>query len=219
MDDYRAFWKEQQTNLLQKTKEGVRPIDAGALTQGQRVSNSKAGEDVYNLLIYSKGAYVLHMLEMMDWTPANGEVPFKNSMQQFVKDYAGKAATTEDWKASMEQTMPKSLDLRGDGKLDWFFDEYVYGTELPHYTVSADFTVDDAGVTSAHLKLAQSNVSKNFVMMVPLYLELKNGETERIANVVMHGDTTIDQTVRLGKLPSPAKAMLLNYNADVLSDD
>jgi aminopeptidase N len=156
---------------------------------------------------------------MMDWTPANGEVPFKNSMQQFVKDYAGKAATTEDWKASMEQTMPKSLDLRGDGKLDWFFDEYVYGTELPHYTVSADFTVDDAGVTSAHLKLAQSNVSKNFVMMVPLYLELKNGETERIANVVMHGDTTIDQTVRLGKLPSPAKAMLLNYNADVLSDD
>jgi hypothetical protein len=219
MDDYRAFWKEQQTNLLQKTKEGVRPIDAGALTQGERVSNSKAGEDVYNLLIYSKGAYVLHMLEMMYWTPANGEVPFKNSMQQFVKDYAGKAATTEDWKASMEQTMPKSLDLRGDGKLDWFFDEYVYGTELPHYTVSADFTVDDAGVTSAHLKLAQSNVSKNFVMMVPLYLELKNGETERIANVVMHGDTTIDQTVRLGKLPSPAKAMLLNYNADVLSDD
>jgi hypothetical protein len=219
MDDYRAFWKEQQSNLLQKNAQGVRPIDAGALTQGQRVSNSKAGEDVYNLLIYSKGAYVLHMLEMMYWTPANGEVPFKNSMQQFVKDYAGKAATTEDWKASMEQTMPKSLDLRGDGKLDWFFDEYVYGTELPHYTVSADFTVDDAGVTSAHLKLAQSNVSKNFVMMVPLYLELKNGETERIANVVMHGDTTIDQTVRLGKLPSPAKAMLLNYNADVLSDD
>ena len=219
MDDYRAFWKEQQKNLLQKNVQGVRPIDAGALTQGQRVSNSKAGEDVYNLLIYSKGAYVLHMLEMMYWTPANGEVPFKNSMQQFVKDYAGKAATTEDWKASMEQTMPKSLDLRGDGKLDWFFDEYVYGTELPHYTVSADFTVDDAGVTSAHLKLAQSNVSKNFVMMVPLYLELKNGETERIANVVMHGDTTIDQTVRLGKLPSPAKAMLLNYNADVLSDD
>ncbi len=92
-------------------------------------------------------------------------------MHQFVTDYAGKAATTEDWKASMEKTMPKSLDLRGDGKLDWFFDEYVYGTELPHYTISADFTVDSAGLTSAHLKLAQSNVSKNFVMSVPLYLE------------------------------------------------
>src|ERR1035441_10914860 len=112
MDDYRAFWKEQQTNLLQKNVQGVRPIDAGALTQGQRVSRSEAGEDVYNLLIYSKGAYVLHMLEMMDWTPANGEVPFKNSIQQFVKDYADKAATRSEWKASMEQTMPQSLDVR-----------------------------------------------------------------------------------------------------------
>ena len=219
MDDFRAFWKEQQKNLLQKNAQGVRPIDVGALTQGERVSNSKVGEDIYNLLIYSKGAYVLHMLEMMYWTPADGELPFKNSMQQFVKEYAGKAATTEDWKASMEKTMPKSLDLRGDGKLDWFFDEYVYGTELPHYTISADFTVDDLGITSAHLKLTQANVSKNFVMKVPLYLELKNGETQRIANVVMHGDTTIDQTIRLGKLPLPAKTMLLNYNADVLSDN
>jgi hypothetical protein len=218
MDDYRAFWKEQQANLLQKNAQGVRAIDAGSLTQGERVSNSKQG-DVYSLLIYSKGAYVLHMLEMMYWNKADGEVPFKNSMQQFVKEYAGKAATTEDWKASMEKTMPKWLDLRGDGKLDWFFDEYVYGTELPHYTMTANFTVDDEGLTSAHLKLTQSNVSKTFVMKVPLYLELKNGETQRIANVVMHGDATIEQTIRLGKLPLPAKTMLLNYNGDVLCDD
>ena len=34
MDDYRAFWKEQQKNLLQKNAEGKRPIDVGALTMG-----------------------------------------------------------------------------------------------------------------------------------------------------------------------------------------
>ena len=140
-------------------------------------------------------------------------------MQQFVTDYAGKAATTEDWKASMEKTMPKSLDLRGDGKLDWFFDEYVYGTELPHYTVNSAFTVGADGVTSCHLTLGQSNVSKSFLMAVPLYLQMANGSTVRIANVVMHGSDTIDHTFQLGKLPSPAKAMLVNYNADVLSDN
>ncbi len=48
---------------------------------------------------------------------------------------------------------------------------------------------------------------------------MKNGETQRIANVVMHGSATIDQNIQLGKLPSPAKAMLLNYNADVLCDN
>jgi hypothetical protein len=115
--------------------------------------------------------------------------------------------------------MPKSLDLRGDGKLDWFFDEYVYGTELPHYTVGGDFTVSPDGITSVHLKLVQSNVSKDFVMPVPLYLEMQNGSTVRIANVVIHGSSTVDTNVKLGKLPSPAKAMLVNYNADVLSDN
>jgi aminopeptidase N len=218
MGPYRAFWKEQQKNLLQKNAEGKRPIDVGALTMGERVSNEKNG-DVYQLLIYSKGAYVLHMLEMAYWTPQGQETAFKNSLQEFVKEYSGKAATTEDWKASMEKTMPKSLDLRGDGKLDWFFNEYVYGTELPHYTVSADFTVDADGVTSAHLKLAQSNVSKDFVMPVPLYLQMENGNTVRIANVVIHGSDSIDHSFQLGKLPSPAKAMLVNYNADVLSDN
>jgi hypothetical protein len=218
MGPYRAFWKEQQKNLLQKNAEGKRPIDVGALTMGERVSNEKNG-DVYQLLIYSKGAYVLHMLEMAYWTPQGQETAFKNSLQEFVKEYSGKAATTEDWKASMEKTMPKSLDLRGDGKLDWFFNEYVYGTELPHYTVSADFTEDADGVTSAHLKLAQSNVSKDFVMPVPLYLQMENGNTVRIANVVIHGSDSIDHSFQLGKLPSPAKAMLVNYNADVLSDN
>ena len=218
MGPYRAFWKEQQKSLLQKNKEGVRPIDVGALTEGYRVANEKTG-NVYQALIYSKGAYVLHMLEMAYWTPQGQEAAFKNSMQQFVKDYAGKAATTEDWKASMEKTMPKSLDLRGDGKLDWFFNEYVYGTELPHYTVSSQFTANADGTTSAHLKLDQSNVSKDFVMPVPLYLQMENGNTVRIANVVIHGSDTVDHTFMLPKLPSPAKAILVNYNADVLSDN
>jgi aminopeptidase N len=186
---------------------------------GYRVNNSKAGENIYSLLIYSKGAYVLHMLEMLYWTPQGQEAAFKHSMQQFVKEYAGKAATTEDWKASMERTMPKQLDLRGDGKLDWFFDEYVYGTELPHYTVTADFTVGADGATIAHLKLTQSNVSKSFVMAVPLYLQMQSGNTVRIANVVLHGSGTLEHDFSLGKLPSPAKAMLINYNADVLSDN
>jgi len=217
MVEYRAFWKEQQKNLLQKNAQGVRPIDAGSLTMGERVSNEKNG-NVYQLLIYSKGAYVLHMLEMAYWTPQDGEGAFKRSMQQFVTDYSGKAATTEDWKASLEKTMPKWMDLRGDGKLDWVFDEYVQGTELPHYAVTSEFSVAD-GVTSAHVKLDQSNVSDKFVMRVPLYLQMENGTTVRIANLVLHGSTSIDHTFVLGKLPSPGKAMLVNYNADVLSDN
>jgi len=62
-------------------------------------------------------------------------------------------------------------------------------------------------------------VSDKFVMRVPLYLQMENGTTVRIANLVLHGSTSIDHTFVLGKLPSPGKAMLVNYNADVLSDN
>jgi Peptidase family M1 domain len=217
MDQYRDYWNEQKKNLLEKNKMGMRPIDVGPLTMGYRANNEKTG-NVYQLLIYSKGAYVLHMLEMMYYNPTVGQTPFKRSMHQFVTDYAGKAATTEDWKASMEKTMPKNLDLAGNGKLDWFFNEYVYGTELPHYTISSEFTVGADGVTSVHMKLAQSNVSKDFMMLVPLYLAMDNGNTVLIGKVPIHGNDTVDKTLVIGKLPAKAKTLVLNYNADVLSD-
>jgi hypothetical protein len=217
-EDYRDFWKEQQKNLLQKNSQGVRPFDAGPLTMGDRVSNSKSGEDLYQVLMASKGAYAVHMLEILFWSPAFGDKPFDLSMQRFVREFTGKLARTEDFKAAMERSMPHWMDLQGNGKLDWFFNEYVYGTELPHYTIGSDFTVAN-GITSVHLKLTQSNVSNNFVMLVPIYMEVKDGEVKRMFNVVIHGNSTIDQTIPLGKLPSPAKALLINYNGDILSDN
>lgn len=216
LDEFHSFWNEQHQNLLQKNQFGMRPIDVGPLTMGNRVSNEKTG-NVYQDLIYSKGAYVMHMLQVMYWTPKQGDAPFKHSMQTFVQEYAGKAASTEDLKASFERTMPRWLDLHHDGKLDWFFNEYVYGTELPHYDIASDFTTVD-GETSVHLKVTQSNVSKDFLMIVPVYLQMADGRTVRVFNLGMQGDMTSDHVIRLGKLPAPAKKMLLNYNQDVLSD-
>jgi hypothetical protein len=56
-------------------------------------------------------------------------------------------------------------------------------------------------------------------MLIPIYLQVKGGETHRIFNVVVHGNGTIDQTFTLGKLSRPAEALLINYNTDVLSDE
>ena len=214
--EFREFWEEEHRLLIAKNAQGVRPIDVGPLTMGYRVSNEKTG-NVYQDLIYSKGAYVMHMLQQMYWTPEQGDAPFKRSMQTFVKEHAGKAASTEDLKASFERTMPKWVDLRQNGKLDWFFNEYVYGTELPHYDISSEFTNAD-GETSVHLKLTQANVSKDFLMLVPIYLQLADGRTLRIVNIALQGDTTFDRTLKLGKLPAAPRKMLLNYNADILSD-
>ena len=218
-DDYREFWKEKHRLLLDKNDQGVRTLDLGPLTMGELGTNNKPGEDPYQVLMTNKGAYVIHMLDMLFWSPAFTDKTFKLEMQKFVRDYAGKAARTEDFKAEMERSMPHWMDLQGNGKLDWFFNQFVFGTELPHYTISSEFTVDNKNLTTVHLKMTQSNVSPNFVMLIPIYMELKDGQVKRMFNVVIHGNGTIDQTIPLGKLPSPGKAMLINYNSDVLSDE
>ena len=217
MDGYHKYWSDQHRQLLEKNSYGKRPIDVGPVTMGYRVNNSKTGDDVYRALIYAKGAYILHMIQMMYWTPQYQEQPFKKSMQAFVQEYAGKAASTEDFKHSLEKTLPKWADATGDGKLDWFFNEYVYGTEVPHYDLSSDATTGADGVTSVHFKIAQSGVSDNFLMLVPVYLQMANGSTIRLGSMKMRGVTNLEQTVKV-KLPSAGKKLLLNYNQDVLSD-
>jgi hypothetical protein len=217
MDKYRAFWKEQHRNLLEKNANGKRPVDVGPLTMGYRVNNEKTGDWVAQELIYCKGAYVLHMLEMLYWTPKYGETPFRESMKRFTHDYSGRAATTEDFKASMEKGLPPWMDLDHNGKLDWFFNEWVYGTEVPRYAITGEFTVAD-GQTTMHLKLAQSGVSKDFKMIVPIYLQMDNGVVTRIGAAPISGNDTYERTVNLGKLPSGAKKLLVNYNGDVLSE-
>jgi hypothetical protein len=76
-----------------------------------------------------------------------------------------------------------------------------------------------AGEDAVHIKLTQSNVTDGFHMLVPVYIDMGNGNISRLFNVTMKGNHTLDTTVKLGKLPSQPKRLLLNYNYDVLSDN
>ena len=54
------------------------------------------------------------------------------------------------------------------------------------------------------------------VYMAPVYMQMENAEARGIANVVIHGSAPIEGNPKLGKLPSPAKTLLVNHN--ILSD-
>ena len=186
---------------------------------GMRLNTSRSGSSVYQSLIYPKGAYILHMLEMMYFTPKEGSKPFSDAMHDFVATYRNRSATTEDFKAVMERHMPHEADMTGDHRLDWFFDEWVYGTEVPRYSVTSEFS-RQGDSTIMKYKITQASVSPRFVMVVPLYLEFENKSVRRIANVVLHGSTTNEGTVNLGNLgPLAATHLLLNHNHDVLSSN
>jgi hypothetical protein len=216
MKPYRDFWALERRRLLEKNANGMRPVDVGPVVMGTRLSSSRAGGGVYQSLIYPKGAYILHMLEMMYWTPQYQEKPFKAAMHDFVNTYRNRSATTEDFKAVMEKDMPPWMDLQRNHKLDWFFDAYVYGTEIPSYTVTSSFEKkgDD---TIVHFKVQQIGVSDNFLMMVPLYVEWENKNVTLLGHATMKGTLGLDQTVNLGKLKDVPKRIVANYNYDILS--
>lgn len=213
---FTKFWKDQRRALTEKNKEGFRPIDAGAVTMGIRLSNSRQGYDVYRNLVYPKGAYILHMIRFMMYDRKDRDQRFKETMQDFVTTYSSKAASTEDFKAIVEKHMSPQMDLDGNHKMDWFFNEYVYGTALPTYAFEQSFRSDGNGGQILALKLTQSGVTDNFKMLVPVYLELADGNVVLLGSLRPTGNTTVEQTVPLKGIKDAPRRAMINYFNDVL---
>jgi hypothetical protein len=211
------FWNDERELLLERDAQGFRAIDAGPLTMGYRTSTTRTGMDTYRRLIYPKGAYVLHMIRMMMYDQQTGDQRFKETMQDFVQTYSGKSATTEDFKAMIEKHMTRQMNLEGNHKMDWFFNEYVYGTQLPTYKSDSTVDVGADGNAVLNLKVAQSGVDDKFRMLVPIYLEMADGSVASLGRATLVGNSSIDQKVPLKGLKNQPRRVILNYYDDVLA--
>jgi aminopeptidase N len=211
-----SFWNDERELLLERDAQGFRAIDAGPLTMGYRTSNSRTGFNTTRRLIYPKGAYILHMLRMMMQDNRTHDQRFKETMQDFVNTYRGKAATTEDFKAIVEKHMTQEMDMEGNHKMDWFFNEYVYGTQLPSYQMNATFDTGAGGDIVLSVKMTQSNVTDSFRMLVPIYLEMPNGMFF-LGRARLTGNTTLDQKIPLKGLKDKPKRAVVNFYDDVLA--
>ena len=128
-------------------------------------------------------------------------------MHDFVSStYRNRSATTEDFKACMEKNMPPWMDIEQNHKLDWFFNAYVYGTEVPTYNVTSSFE-KKGDETIVHFKLTQSGVSENFTMMVPLYIEFEN------KTVFPLGAATMNLALTTSTRPSTSANLPAHQNA------
>jgi len=212
-----AFWNDEREILLERNPQGFRAIDVGPLTMGYRANNSRTGSDITRRLIYPKGAYVLHMLRMMLHDNRSGDQVFKDMMQDFVKTYSGKAATTEDFKTMVEKHMTREMDLDGNHKMDWFFNQYVYGTGLPTYKLDSSFDTGADGTIIFNMKLTQSGVDDEFKMLVPVYLEMDDGRILSLGRAHVAGNNAVESKVPLTGLKLKPKRAVLNYYDDVLA--
>jgi hypothetical protein len=211
------FWNDERDLLLEKNAQGFRAIDVGPLTMGYRANNSRTGGGITRRLIYPKGAYVLHMIRMMMYDRQSGDKAFKEMMQDFVNTYRGKAATTEDFKATVERHMTPDMDAEGNHKMDWFFDEYVYGTQLPSYKMAYSFDTGADDTIVLGFNVAQSGVDDKFRMVVPVYLELDDGRIVFLGRLRIVGNSSGTAKVPLKGLKAKPRRALISYYNDVLA--
>ncbi|HKW77226.1 MAG TPA: M1 family aminopeptidase [Terriglobales bacterium] len=219
LNDYHNFWSDERYFLTQKNKEGKRPIDVGPVTMGYRLDNAKAGFDIGRRLLYPKGAYILQMIRfMMQQRQGDPDAPFKAMMHDFTKTYENRFASTEDFKAILEKHMTPEMDVDRNHKMDWFFDEYVYGTAYPTYAFEHSFSKDGNGDVVLNFKITQADVSKDFVMLVPIYLELANGRVVRLGAARLSGDNSLEQHIPITGLKEQPKRAMVAYYDDVLGN-
>jgi aminopeptidase N len=157
------------------------------------------------------------MVRMMMWDRQSGDQRFKDTMRDRVTTYSGQAATTEDFKAVLEKHMTPAMDLTGNHKMDWFFNEYVYGTQLPNYKFDYSFDSGPDGDYVLNMKLTQSGVTEEFRMLVPVYLELANGQVTRLGLVHPVGNPTLNEKVTPKGVKEKPRRAVINYHNDVLA--
>jgi hypothetical protein len=191
-----ARWHKEKELLHTKDLNG-HPIQAlGPIWMGERIRSSVTGPGSYQELIYSKGAYVLYMLRMqlMDARNPDADHLFKDMMQDYCKTFDNKAASTEDFKAIVEKHMLKSMDLDGNHKMDWFFNQYVYGTNEPQYTFHVGAEVTPDGKTHLKGELTRAGVPDTWKDAIPLYGHMGN-KTMKLGNITStHATEVIDVT-------------------------
>jgi hypothetical protein len=212
--DYIEFWERLRQRILEKNNFGIAPNDAGPLWMGTRLMAPRT-MSAYQNVTYPKGAYVLSMLRSMmhdNTGHENKEENFIAMMHDFVQAHADRAATTESFKAIAEKHMTKQMDIAGNHRLDWFFDQWVYGTQVPKYHFDYQVTPAEAGKFKLHMTLTQSEVDDHFAMLVPIYVDFGKGMA-RLGQATITGNTTrtIDVT-----LPAQPKKVALNAYKEIL---
>ena len=185
-------WLERYRKQLEGKVPGsdIPQDEIGALALGNRLNSSKspAGfEDV----IYSKGSWVIHMLREMLRQPGSKapDQRFVALLHTLSTKYAYRALSTDDLQQEVEAVMTPAMDLEGGRSMEWFFEQWVRGTGIPHYRVEFSTHHTEKGEL-VRGKLFQADVPHYFITRVPLYANKGSGHTVFLGDVVAAGPET-----------------------------
>jgi hypothetical protein len=171
--------------LLAKTSEGATVESGGPIWLGYRLSSSLDPQG-YSNIVYKKACWVLHMLRAVLTDPATGsDARFFRMLRDFATHYQGQSVTTEDFVQFTAKYMTSQSDLDHNHRLDWFFDEWVYDTGIPNYTLKTDVRPLPDGRFAVQGSIEQSGVPGEFEMPVRLQADYLRERRVTLGQVVV----------------------------------
>lgn len=190
--------------MLRESRKEIRGQRGKSMPLGLGYRALESWKGAYSLTTYQKGAWVLHMLRnMMIDGRTMSEARFKAMMRDFYETYRGKRATTLDFQRVVERHVGMSMD--------WFFQQWIDGNDVPTYTFAWKAEQDSAGF-STQIRIRQTDVPETFGMYVPLLIKFDQGES--FVRVLVRGTST-EATLRL---PARPKSIEFNPFESVLAD-
>jgi aminopeptidase N len=126
---------------------------------------------IFGSIVYDKGAQVLHMLRHMV-----GDSTFFHILRNYYSDprYANGVAETEDFQGICEAT--SGMDL------NYFFQEWIYGTYYPKYRYS--YITEPAGggsATDVYIHIDQTQTTNPTFFTMPIDLRVTSSSKDTIA--------------------------------------
>lgn len=165
---FRNALHSYKRDLLSKTSDGKTVESGGPIWLGERLSNS-LNPGGYANIVYKKACWVIQMLRMMMTEATTGsDDRFFKMLRDFIIAYRGKDPSTQDFIRHAEKYISRANDLDHNGKLDWFFNEWVFGTGIPTYTIHPTTRQAAKGDFLIQGSIEQSGVSQDFEMLVPV---------------------------------------------------
>src|SRR5262249_54381896 len=134
----------------------------------------------------------IHMLRQMLRQPGakNPDERFTALLRNIAEKYAGRAFSSTDFQHEVEAVMTKSMALEGGRSMEWFFEQWVRGTGIPHYRVEFTAHRTEKGFLVKG-KLYQTGVPRSFIASVPIFAPgSAGGRSTQLGVVLAEGPET-----------------------------
>jgi aminopeptidase N len=163
------FARPGATQLNRRGMDRMGPIGHGY--------RSSIGEtpSAYSSQAYLKGSLVIHMIRVLTRVMTGSDEAFVDVLRSYADRMENDYASTADLQAALTERVPSDWE--------WFFDQWIYGAEIPTYIWSAKTSNRD-GTPILILEVEQRNVSPGFRMPVPVLIQYPGGKATTVLAIV-----------------------------------